>query len=710
MVPVAKPSKAERLHEVHERAMREYRTVQSALRDERLQCLQDRRFAFIAGAQWEGPLGNQYANKPKFEVNKAAVAIDQIDTDYRNNDFSVRFVSKDGVPNEELADTCAALHRADEQDSVAGEAYHTAFIDGSSGGFGAWRLRADCERDDEDEEVDEDDEEGLNRPQRVWIEPIQDADSSVFFDLDAKRQDKSDAKYCFVVSSMTREEYAEKYPDHDTASWEKLIHQREHDWLTPDVIYVAEYYRVERIKERSFTYRGAFDQEEMHWESELEDDPDLEPRLLAMGYKKVRDVRIRRKKIHKYIVNGGEVMEDCGYIAGREIPVVPYYGKRVFVDNVERCQGHVRKVKDSQRIKNMQISRLAEISAYSPIEVPIFAPEQIKGLANSWAEINTNPQPFMRAHPLTDAQGQIVSAGPVGYTKTPNVPAALPMLIQLVDEDSKEILGNPDQGEKVISHVSGKAMQAVQQRVDNKSFPYIDNMAIARCRSAQIWLSMQRDIYVQDGRRMKGIDSRGQRQSIVIKEPVIDQETGRLTYRNDMTRAVFDVTVGIGPSSISRKEAATEKATDLLGATQDPSMQAVLNNFILSQMEGEGIEDIRNYARQQLLKLGVAKPTEEEAKALAEAKQNAQPSPNDQYLLAAAKELMAKAQNVMRETELTATRVDKTKAEIVKMLADIKREHMSAAVDAAERIHGMLTAPAEAPPGSNGANGTTGAS
>ena len=68
-------TKAERHSNLHEDAMAEFDKIQTALRDERLQCLQDRRFYSIAGAQWEGPLGIQFENKPRFEVNKIHLSI-----------------------------------------------------------------------------------------------------------------------------------------------------------------------------------------------------------------------------------------------------------------------------------------------------------------------------------------------------------------------------------------------------------------------------------------------------------------------------------------------------------------------------------------------------------------------------------------------------------------------------------------------------------
>jgi hypothetical protein len=60
---MARLNKEQRFQNIHQQAMTEFDRVQTSVRDERLQCLQDRRFYSIAGAQWEGPLGDQYENK-----------------------------------------------------------------------------------------------------------------------------------------------------------------------------------------------------------------------------------------------------------------------------------------------------------------------------------------------------------------------------------------------------------------------------------------------------------------------------------------------------------------------------------------------------------------------------------------------------------------------------------------------------------------------
>src|SRR3954471_16699174 len=100
---MARKKSAEQLAEIHAEALEEFNDIQTAERDERLQCLQDRRFYLITGAQWEGPLGEQFENKPRFEFNKTHLAVIRIINEYRNNRITVDFTPKDGS-TDEMAD------------------------------------------------------------------------------------------------------------------------------------------------------------------------------------------------------------------------------------------------------------------------------------------------------------------------------------------------------------------------------------------------------------------------------------------------------------------------------------------------------------------------------------------------------------------------------------------------------------------------------
>lgn len=666
-------TKDEQLANIHAKAKRQFDIIQSAVRDERQQCLEDRRFYSIAGAQWEGQLGDQFANKPKFEVNKIHLAVIRIINEYRNNRITVDFVSKDGSKNDDLADACDGLYRADEQDSGAEEAYDNAFEEAVGGGFGAFRLRA-CEEDDEDEE---------NERQRIRIEPIFDADSSVFFDLDSKRQDKADAKFCFVLSSMTHDRYMEEYEE-DPSSWDKDITNTEFDWFTPDLVFVAEYYAVEKVKEKQHIFQLIDGTEERHSEKELEDDPGIRERLEATGAQELRIKTIERCKVHKYIMSGQKIIEDCGYIAGRYIPIVPVYGKRWFIDNVERCMGHVRLCKDPQRLKNMQLSMLGEISALSPREKPIFDAEQVAGHENMWANDNLENYPYLIANALRDREGNVVQTGPIGYTKPPQVPPAMTALLQLTDYDIKELLGNQEQGEKINANVSAEAIDLVQGQLGMQSYIYIDNFAKAIKRCGAIWLSMAKELYVEEGRKMKAIGKQDEVDSVELSRPVVGDKG--LEYENDLTKASFDVAVDVGPTSSSRKSAIVRQLQALLPFTTDPQDLKILLAQIYMNMEGEGIKDFRNYYRKYLVQLGVVEPTAEEEQALMAAAQNQQPDPQAELANALAAEANAKAMKAQADTFLTAAKTEQTKADTAKTLSDMEIGQREAVLNAYQQI------------------------
>ena len=674
---MARISRDQQLANLHAEALTEFDNIQSALRDERLQCLQDRRFYSIAGAQWEGPLWDIYENKPKFEVNKIHLAVIRIINEYRNNRITVDFVSKEGREYDKLADTCAGLYRADEQDSGAEEAYDNAFEEGVAGGFGAWRLRTVYEN-----EEDEEDEK-----QRIRIEPIFDADSSVFFDLNAKRQDKADSKKCFVITSMTRQAYKDEWGD-DPASWPKEVHQYEFDWLTPDVVFVAEYYRVEETRETVYVWETLNGDEERYKDADFEADETLEERLLAVGSREVRQKNIKRRRVRKYILSGAKILEDCGYIAGKCIPIVPMYGKRWFVDNVERCMGHVRLAKDAQRLKNMQLSKLGEISALSSVEKPILTPEQVAGHQMMWADDNIKNFPYLLVNPITDANGNQAISGPIGYTKPAQIPQALAALLQITEQDMQDLLGNQQAGEELQANISGKAVELVQNKLDMQTFIYMSNMSKAVKRSGEIWLSMARDVLVEEGRKMKSIGPQNEMQSVELAKPMVN-EKGEIETENDLSEAEFDISVDVGPSSASKRAATVRALTGMASLTDDPETKQVLGAMAMMNMEGEGITEVRDYFRKKLLRMGVVKPTEEEQQTMAEEQANQQPDPNSQYLQAAADEASANATQARAKTILTVAQADETKAKTMKTLAEVDASEQRQALEIIEKFGGL---------------------
>lgn len=680
---MAQQSKQARLQQIHSDALTEFDEIQAAAREERLQCLRDRRFYSISGAQWEGPIGEQFENKPRFEFNKIHLALIRIFSEYRNNRITVDFQPKDGAADDKLADTCDGLYRADENSCTADEAYDNSFEEGTGGGFGAWRLRACYEDEDDDED----------ERQRIVMVPQFDADSTVFFDLGAKRYDKADAKRCYVLTPYPRRAYKAEFDD-DPDSWPRDISQSEFDWSTPDLVWVCELYSVEEHSELVHFFRGLDEEaEDMRvTDADLKADPEMLDQLLATGFREVRQKKIRRRKIVKYLMSGGKMLNDGEVIPGRCIPVVPFYAKRWVVDGVERCMGHVRLAKDAQRLMNSLLSWLTDMAGRFDIEKPILTPEQIAGHAEMWAKDNVSRFPYLLANALKDAEGNSIpgTAAPQAYTKAPNIPPAMAALVQIASQSLDDLLGNQQAGEQLQPNLSGKAVELIQNRLDMQVFIYMSNLAKSMKRSGEIWLSMMKDIVVEEGRRMKTVDANGEASSVVMNLPVYDPETAEEQVENDLTQANFEVDVDVGPSSSSRRAATVRSIIGMMQLTQDPQTLSVLNGLAMMNMEGEGISDARDYFRAKLVRMGVVKPSEEEKAELAAEAANAKPDPQSQYLMAAAEEAAANAAQGRAKTVQAIADADLKRAQTAKTMAETMGEHNAQQIASAQALQNIL--------------------
>lgn len=658
--------------ELHARVLRQFRDIQSAVRDERQMMLEDRRFAAIAGAMWEGDLGKLYDNRPRLEVNKIAQSLERLMSEYRNNRISVDFRPRGGKGSDDLADALDSLYRADEVDSHAQEAYDTAFEEGITGGMGAWRLRARYE----------DDSDPDNDYQRICIEPIPDADVSVYFDTEAKRADKSDQTYAYVLTAMPTQAYRDKYND-DPATWPREITQNYEDWCTGETVWVAEYYELGSESETWVTIEGLDGEEQKMLLSQWE--PQAETRQ-ALGDREIKRRDIKRSIVRKWTCSGGKILSGPERIPGKHIPVVPFYAKRQMVDGVERVRGHVRIAKDPQRLYNMQISQLAHIAALTPHEKPVLTPEQVAGHELWWADDHLKQRPYMLVNPITNADGTQTVSGPVAYTKPADVPPVMAALVQQTSADIQQILGQRD--DQIRSNVSADAVELVQNSQDQQSFLIFDNFAKAMRRSGEIWLEMARDVYVEEGREMETVGEQGETSTITLMRPVIDPDTAETVVENDIVNAKMKVLVDVGPSFATRRDATVRALTGMMQSIgqADPSTVQILAQAALMNMDGEGLGDLRDYFRQRLLRAGVLKPTDDEAKQMAEEQQNQPPDPQQKYFEAAAQNEAAKAIKAQADTALAVARAEETRAKTAETIAGIDTDRQRLVLDTIDRV------------------------
>jgi len=190
-------------------------------------------------------------------------------------------------------------------------------------------------------------------------------------------------------------------------------------------------------------------------------------------------------------------------------------------------------------------------------------------------------------------------------------------------------------------------------------------------RRVAIWLSMAKEIYTEDKRKMKTIAATGESSVVELMRPMIDTETGAMVMENDLSNATFDVVAEVGPSSSSKRAATVRALTGMLQLTQDPETSQVITAMAMMNMEGEGLSDTNAYFRKKLLRMGVVKPTEDEAQELMAEMQGKPQDPNALYLQAAAEEATAKAAQARANTVKTIAEAELSQAKTAEVLAGI---------------------------------------
>ena len=627
---------SDKLIEVHERAMRRFDSVAVPQVEMRAQSLEDRRFCAVAGAMWEGPLGEQYENAPRPEVDKISKGIEKVELDYRENRMMADFVPTGDVGDEDTASTLDGMFRADAYHFKAGQAWDNAFQEAIRGGFGAWRLTTDYA-----DAYDPDNDKQRVNPGITIV----DADQSVYFDSSSKLYDKSDAKWAFIRVNEMRAEADDKWGE-GIAPWPLNTWEWQWDWYQPDTVSIAEYYEVEDASDRLHIFTNTFTQEEQRFHA-TEMEPGDAADLTKAGWTK-RSRSVKRRRVHKYIMSGSQVLKDCGYIAGGCIPIVPVYGKRVYVDNMERWEGYVRKRKDAQRMFNASLARITETDSRAPYEVPIFTPEQmaVPAIQEQWARSNIDRLPYLLAQSVIDpATGSIVANGPVGKVEAPQLAPTTGTMLQL----SLQILtGDDDTTDQVQANVSGDAMEIAKSTIDAKSGIYIDNARQSHQRGAEIYLEQAKEVYYEPGRKVDTMTHDGQDGQAELSERVVDDK-GVDRVRNDLAQGKYKVIADVQEATATRRAKTVKESLNIAAvATQAQAMdlaQAALLTAVANQ-DGEGMSDMQTWAHKKLVSLGVVKPTKEEAQEIQQAQANQgqqQPSPQDQALTAAATNQQAQA-------------------------------------------------------------------
>lgn len=622
--------------------------------DVREKCIEATRFARVPGGQWEGAtaagtkLDDQFEKYPKFEINKVATELNRIIAEYRKNRITVKFRPGNKEASEELANKLNGLFRADYEETDGGEACDNAFDDAATGGFGCFRLTSML--------VNEYDP--MDERQRIAIEPVYDPSRSVWFDPDAKKYDKSDALWAFCMYSLSPEKYEAEYGKTPPASLDvTTMTSWEYDWFEPEVVYIAKYYEVRKESVDVISYRQPITGEIATYDSDQIED--IEDELALAGFQEVARRSVKRRRVYVSVVDGQNFLEKPRRIPGEHIPLIPVYGKRWFIDDIERVEGHIAKAMDPQRLYNLQVSMLADTAAQDPGQIPTLDPEQVKGYEDHWANRNRKRPAYLPIRPPRDKAGNPTGpAAPASYTPQAQLSPAIATMLQLTSADIQEVTGGSQAMQQMPSNIAQETVNDLMNRSDMTSFIYLDNMAKSLKRAGEVWLSMAREVYGSD-REVRVVNEDGTDDIALMNAQVVDRQTGQVVALNDLSTGRYDVTVDVGPSYTARRDATVAALTRVLStmAPQDPEA-GIIRGLIMENMDGEGLDDYKEYNRNKLLTAGIVKPRNAKEQALVQqAQAAAQSQPDANMVLAQAQMVAAQAEVQKANNETAQTQI-----------------------------------------------------
>lgn len=308
--------------------------------------------------------------------------------------------------------------------SQADLAHDTAFDHSATGGIGWWRLGSEYANDDTND-------------QEILISPINNW-ASVYSDPNWQKPDGSDARFRFIITDLTDDEYKTEFEDSDLAeSWDQFqgSGNAPPDWLSQAGVRVAEYFYIDE-----------------KWKTNK-----LGRRYLSRSVKWAK-------------MNAFEVL-DRRDLPGTIIPVFPVYGEELNIDGKRTFKGLVRDLKSAQRQYNFMNSAATETIGMTTKAPYVVAKGQTENYPQ-WDTSNTRKHGRL----IYDFQGGNGAPPPQRNVAEPPIQAIMEMIRQTPD-DMKRISGiyDPSLG-KGKADQSGKAIQSLQQQSATGTFNFSDNL------------------------------------------------------------------------------------------------------------------------------------------------------------------------------------------------------------------------------------------
>lgn len=423
--------------------------------------------------QWPDEMYNERGDRPSLTVNKTRQHCLQVINDAKQNKPQIRITPVSDEATKASADVFEGVVRHIEYVSNAATCYDTATEHQVHGGIGWWRVITQHE-----------DEKGFDigiRLARVR-DPL-----SIYLDPDIQEQDGSDARFGFVVDDVPRDDFETKYPEFkDRVPQGPAGPTIEEGWLDEDHVRVAEYYRKVSLDDVLHLLPDGSTMREGELAGEASKG-DLQSISVRRRY-------VTHEQIEWFKIVGNEIV-DRAIWPGKYIPLVRVIGEEAVIEGQLERKGHVRALKDPQRIYNYWSSSAVESVALQSKTPWVAAVESIEAYQQYWDTANTTNHSVLPYNARDDAGQELP---PPQRAQPPQMPQAYIAGLQMAQNEMMMVSGQyqPTMGQPAPTmETSGKAIALRQRQGDNATYHYVDNLAIAIRFTGKILLDLIPKIY-----------------------------------------------------------------------------------------------------------------------------------------------------------------------------------------------------------------------
>jgi hypothetical protein len=500
------------------------------------------------GWQWpdDQRTERQVNRRPSLTINKTARLVAMITNDARQNKPSISIKPTGNESSFKSAQIYEGIIREIEYRSKAQNIYDDATDSQVEGGIGWFRIAT---RHVSDASFD----------QEICIDPVGNH-LNVYLDPDIKQKDGSDAKFGFVFDELPKKEFERLHPDVDMATLGSMTGLDETDtenWIKPDHIRIAEYYRIQ--EEADELYWVEDDQGKQTTFKKSEAPKGFEKTLVVGKYKKRKTIT---KRLEWFKIAGNKIVsrrdKDNDPLKGKYIPLCRVVGmERIIEGRLER-KGFVRALKDPQRMYNVNSSAAVEAAGMATKTKWIGPAASFEGNEVAWNNANRSNAAYLTYKHL-DADGNPLPP-PQRIDPAASVPAYLDGM-KIADNEMSMVSGqeNANLG-RDGNEKSGKAIDARQRQGNTVNYLWINNLAIAIRYAGVIIVDMFPHYY--DTKRVLQIMGMDGTQSMVTVDPEADEAYQEIK-ESDVVNVLFNPNVGkyevesdVGPAYATQRQEA----------------------------------------------------------------------------------------------------------------------------------------------------------